>query len=337
MEHHGVEQPTPTGISRRAIAKLGVASALSMALAPVMAKDDYPNRPIRLIVPFPPGGATDRVARLIGQTMGEEMGQPFVVENKAGAGATIGAESTARAKPDGYTIMYTTAGVHVINPAIYPKLSYDPLTSWTMLGTLVTAPLALAVRADAPFQTVQELLDYAKKNPGKLTYASAGNGSSLHQSGEMFKHATGVDILHVPYRGAGPAVTDLRAGMVDMIFSYVDSLLPSIKDGSLRVLVIGTPKRLAILPDLPTVAEITHQADYDADTWTGLVAPANLPPALQARLQSAAMHALEKHKKFLLENGYVILGETGAQMHQRIERELTTVTPLLSQLMATSK
>lgn len=337
MQNNGFTSPTPAGINRRVVGKLAIASALSLALTPVMATDTYPNRPIRLIVPFPPGGATDRIARMIGQTMGEELGQPIIIENKGGAGATIGAEATARAKPDGYTIMYTTAGVHVINPAIYPNLSYDPLNSWTMLGTMVTAPLALAVRAESPFQTIQELLDYAKLNPGKLTYASAGNGSSLHQSGEMFKHATGVDILHVPYRGAGPAVTDLRAGMVDMMFSYVDSLLPSLKDGSMRVLTIGTPKRLDILPNLPTVAEITKQPDYDADTWTGLVAPADLPPALQARLQAAAMHALEKHKKFLLANGYVILGESGAHMHQRIARELRTVTPLLSQLMATSK
>ena len=318
---------------RRAVLGLLAAAGLSLAMGLAAAAPNYPSRPIRMVVPFPPGGATDVVSRRMAMAMEKELGQPIVIDNKGGAGAIIGAEAVAKAEPDGYTILSSTAGVHVVNPAIYPKLPYDPVKSWEPVAQFVAAPLAVVVLSSSPFKTIQELIAYAKKNPGKLSYGSAGNGSSLHQNGEMFKHAAGVSILHVPYKGAGPAMTDFRGGRVDMMFSYVGSVLPGVKAGELRMLAIGSPKRLPLLPDVPTVGEAVGQPDYDADTWTGLVAPAGTPPEVIERLNKASNAALEANRDYLLSSGYVILGGTPAQMKQRMEHELKTVTPLLARIM----
>lgn len=324
-----------TSFARRAILILAAASSLSAPLA--LSAAEYPARPIRMIVPFPPGGATDVVSRKLALAMEKELGQTIVIDNRGGAGAIIGAEAVAKAEPDGYTILSSTAGVHVVNPAIYPKLPYDPVKSWEPVSQFVAAPLAVAVLSTSPFKTLQDLIAYAKKNPGKLSYGSAGNGSSLHQNGEMFKHAAGVDILHVPYKGAGPAVQDFRGGRVDMMFSYVGSVLPSVKSGEYRMLAIGSPRRLPLIPDVPTVGEVVGQPGYDADTWTGLVVPAGTPADIVARLNKAAHAALEANRDYLLSSGYVILGGTPEQMKRRIESELRTVTPLLAKIMGPAR
>lgn len=324
-----------TSIARRAILAMFAGASLAAPLA--ASASDYPTRPIKMVVPFPPGGATDVVSRRIALAMEKDLGQTIIVENRGGAGAIIGAELVSKAEPDGYTILSTTAGVHVVNPAIYPKLPYDPIKSFEPISQFVATPLALVViNKTSPFKTIQELIDYAKKNPGKLSYGTAGSGSSLHQNGEMFKHAAGVDILHVPYKGAGPAVTDFRGGRVDMMWSYVGSVLPSVKSGEYRMLAIGSPKRLPLIADTPTVAEVLGQPGYDADTWTGLVAPAGTPPAIVARLNKAAHAALEANKEYLLSSGYVIIGGTPGEMKQRIQNELKTVTPLLSKIMSST-
>lgn len=347
MTHDHKESPPPADhrlsharrampVSRRSVLLLGAVGALSLAAGPAFAGPVYPSKPIRMIVPFPPGGATDVVARLLAKSMADNLGQPIIIDNRAGAGAIIGAEAAVKADPDGYTLLYTTAGVHVVNPAIYNKLPYDPLKSWSMICTLVSAPLALTVRTASPFKTAADLIAYAKAHPGKLSYASAGNGTSLHQSGEMFKHATGTNILHVPYKGAGPAMSDFLGGQVDMMFSYIGSVQPGVKAGKLRLLAVGSPKRLSILPDVPTVGELTGRTDYDADTWTGLVAPAGLPAAIAERLRQAAMFAIQEHRDYLMANGYVVLGESPQQMSERVERQLKTLTPLLSKLMSAS-
>ncbi|KAF1044222.1 Bug family tripartite tricarboxylate transporter substrate binding protein [Xylophilus sp.] len=323
-------------LTRRAAALLGAGAVLALAAGGTRADAPYPNRPIRLIVPFPPGGATDNVARLLAKTLAEDLGQPVVIDNRGGAGAIIGAEAAAKAEPDGYTLIYTTAGVHVVNPAIYPKLPYRPLENWSMVSLLVSVPLALTVTANSRFRTAQELIDYARQNPDKLTYGSAGNGTSLHQSGEMFKHATGTRILHVPYKGAGPAMNDFLGGQVDMMFSYVGSVLPGAKDGRLRLLAIGSPQRLPVVPDVPTVAEVAGKPGYDSDTWTGLAGPAGLPAPIVERLNKAAQRALARNRHYLTANGYVNLGGTPAQMNERIARALKTLTPLLAQLMTST-
>lgn len=203
-----------------------------------------------------------------------------------------------------------------------------------MIGSLVSAPLALVVLSSSPFKTAQELIAYAKAHPGKLSYGSAGNGTSLHQSGEMFKYATGTNILHVPYKGAGPAMNDFLGGQVDMMFSYIGSVQANVKAGKFRMLAIGSPKRLSILPTVPTVAELTRQPDYDADTWTGLVGPAGLPPQIVERLHQAASFAIQQNRDYLVSNGYVILDGTPKQMTDLVDKELKTLTPLLAKLMS---
>ena len=293
----------------------------------------YPDHAIKMVVPFPPGGATDVVSRLMAKSMSDNLGQPIVIDNRAGAGAVIGSEAVAKAEPDGYTLLSSTAGVHVVNPAIYAKLPYDPQKSFTPVSQFVAAPLVLTVLANSPFKTVQDLVAYAKKNPGKLSYGTAGNGSSLHQNGEMFKEAAGVNILHVPYKGAGPAMNDFLGGQVDMMFSYVGSVLPGVKAGKLRMLAVGSPKRLPVIPDVPTVAEVLNKPGYDADTWTGLVVPANTPPAIVNRLNKAAAFALEQNREYLQSSGYVVIGGTPQQMEERIASELKTLTPLLAKIM----
>lgn len=293
----------------------------------------YPDRAIKMVVPFPPGGATDAVSRVIATSLSQTLGQPMIIDNRGGAGAIIGAEAVAKAEPDGYTILSTTAGVHVVNPAIYKKLPYDPVKSFAMIGQTIAAPLAVVVRANSPYKTAQDLIDYAKKHPGKLTYGSAGNGTSLHQSGEMFKEAAGVDILHVPYKGAGPATTDFLGGQVDMMFSYVASVLPNVKGGKVRILAIGSPKRLLLLPDVPTVAEVVGRPGYDSDTWTGLAAPAGTTPEIISKLNKALEIALNQNRAMLTASGYVVLGGSPQQMTQRIESEMKTVTPMLAKIM----
>ncbi|WP_036593555.1 Bug family tripartite tricarboxylate transporter substrate binding protein [Ottowia thiooxydans] len=324
-----------SSVARRAVLALFATASLAAPLASFAS--DFPNRPIRMIVPFPPGGATDLVSRRMALAMEKDLGQTVIVDNRGGAGGIIGAEAVAKAEPDGYTILSTTAGVHVVNPAIYPKLPYDPLKSFEPISQSVVAPLALVVLSKSPFKTAQELIDFAKKNPDKLSYGSAGSGSSLHQNGEMFKDAAGVNILHVPYKGAGPAVTDFRGGRVDMMFSYVGSVMPSVKTGEYRLLAIGSPKRLPLIADTPTVGEILGQPGFDADTWTGLTAPAGTPPAIIARLNKAVHAALEANKEYFQTNGYVIIGGTSDQMKQRIQTELKTVTPLLTKIMGPAR
>jgi tripartite-type tricarboxylate transporter receptor subunit TctC len=327
-------QPKGARLSRRTALLIGASAALSLASATAFAADDdYPNRAIRMIVPFTPGAATDVIGRLMAKSMSEKLGQPIVVENIGGAGAVIGAETAARAKPDGYTIMYSTANVHVINPAVYPKLPYDPLKSFTMIGQVVSAPIALAVLTTSPYKTAQEFIAYDKAHPGKLSYGSAGVGSSLHQAGEMFNNAAGTKILHVPYKGGGPAATDFQAGLVDSVFSYVGSVMPNTKAGKYRLLAVGSPKRLALLPDVPTVAEITGQPDFDSDTWTGLVGPAGMPAPVVERLHEAVVYAIEKNRDYLLTNGYTTIGNTPKQMTDVVQHQLQTLTPLLAKLM----
>ncbi|OWT59050.1 Bug family tripartite tricarboxylate transporter substrate binding protein [Candidimonas nitroreducens] len=324
-------------ILRRACGLLIAMSAFGLGAVIPAHADGYPSHSIRLVVPFPPGGATDTVARLMADSMAKYLKQPIVVTNRGGAGAIIGAETVAQAEPDGYTILYTTAGVHVINPAIYPHLPYDPVKSFTFVGLTNGAPLVLTVLANSPFKNVQELIAYAKAHPGKLSYGSAGVGTSLNQSGEMFKQAAKVDILHVPYKGAGPALVDFLAGRVSMMFGYVGSALPNVKSGKVRILAIGSPKRLPLIPDVPTVGEVLGLSDYDADTWTGIAAPAGTPAAVVEKLNQAIAHALQDNKKYLLDNGYVILGGSPQEMQAKVTKQLQTLTPFMAKVMGKAK
>jgi len=248
----------------------------SLAFLQGAAAQTYPSKPIRFIVPFTPGGSNDVLARTIGQKLNEAWGQPIVVDNRPGAAGNIGAELVAKASPDGYTFLVAANNILAINPSLYEKVPFDPVKSFVPVTLIGSVPIVLAVNPAVPASSVKELLALAKAKPDGLTYASSGGGSPQHLSAELFKSMAGVRILHVPYKGAAPAVTDLVAGQVQVLFGPINSLLPHVKSGKLRALGVASTKRLAYLPDLPTIAE-AGVPGYESDIWIGLVAPAGTP------------------------------------------------------------
>jgi tripartite-type tricarboxylate transporter receptor subunit TctC len=256
-------------------------AAALLLLASAAFADDYPNRPIRMIVPFPPGGSNDVVGRLVAKQLGDELRQQVFVDNRGGAGGTIGTEDCSKAAPDGYTICIISIA-HAVNPALH-ALKYDPIKSFTPISILATGPNVLVVSEDAPFKSVKELVAAAKANPGRLDYASAGVGSFQHLGGELFKLEAGVDIVHVPYKGGGPAMQDVVAGHVKIMFSSLIQTTPLIKAGKLRALGTGGSKRSPVLPDVPTIAE-AGVPTYVAENWWGIAAPAGLPAPVVERL-----------------------------------------------------
>lgn len=265
-------------------------AAALLLLASAAFADDYPNRPIRMIVPFPPGGSNDVVGRLVAKQLGDELKQQVFVDNRGGAGGTIGTEDCSKAAPDGYTICIISIA-HAVNPALH-ALKYDPIKSFTPISILATGPNVLVVSEDAPFKSVKELVAAARANPGRLDYASAGVGSFQHLGGELFKLEAGVDIVHVPYKGGGPAMQDVVAGHVKIMFSSLIQTTPLIKAGKLRALGTGGSKRSPVLPDVPTIAE-AGVPTYVAENWWGIAAPAGLPAPVVQRLYAATQAALK--------------------------------------------
>ncbi|CAB3671920.1 hypothetical protein LMG26690_01116 [Achromobacter animicus] len=265
-------------------------SGALMTAAPAWAAKPYPDRPITLVVGYAAGGATDIVARLMAKSLAEELGQTVVVENKTGANSNIGAEIVSRAAPDGYTL-YVGSIANTINRTLYSQLNYDFVKGVEPVGLLATIPNILVVNPKLPIKTVQEYIAYAKQHPGKLTCASSGSGSSIHLSCELFKMKTGTDILHVPYRGSGPAVADLLGGQVDSMFDNLPSSLPHVQAGKLRAIGVTSPQRLPATPDVPTLAE-SGLPDFDVESWFGLVAPAGTPRPVIDRLNQALNKAL---------------------------------------------
>lgn len=262
------------------------------AIAPALGAG-YPDRPIHLITPFPPGGGTDAVARIVGEKLASLLGQPVVVENKAGAGGSLGTELAARAAPDGYTLVLGSSATHAVNPSLYSKLGYDPIKDFSAISPVASTPLLLMVNASVRANTVSELIALAKARSGKneMTYASAGTGSAQHLGGELFKAMTGTNIMHVPYKGAGPAMVDLLAAHVDMAFDTMPSALPQVGSPKLKVLGISSPARKASLPDVPVIAETVP--GYELVTWYGLFAPSGTPSEIVERLNQAVKQALE--------------------------------------------
>ena len=245
----------------------------------------YPAKPIRLVVPFPPGGATDILARAIGQRFSEVLGQPVIVDNRPGAGGNIGSELVAKAAPDGYTLLMGTVGTHAINPSLYAKMPYDHVKDFAPVILVAGVPNVLVVHPSVPARTVGEFITYAKANPGKLNFASSGSGTSIHLAGELFKVMAGVQMTHVPYKGSSPAIQDLLGGQVQLMFDNLPSALPQIKAGKLRALAVTTANRTPALPDVPTVAE-AGLPGFEASSWFGVLAPAGTPPAIIARLNA---------------------------------------------------
>jgi len=250
-------------------------------------------RPLRLVVPFPPGGATDITARALSEGLARQLGVPVVVENRAGAGGSLGMAEVARAPADGTTLGVATLSTHGVNPAVYQKLPYDPLKDFAPVTELVKAPGVLVVNPTLPATNVAELVRHLKANPGRVSYASPGNGTIGHMWAELFKSTTGTFMLHIPYRGAGPALQDLLGGQVAVYFDQVASSLPHIQAGRLRALAVSWSQRLDVLPQVPTYAEAALFANNDP-SWFGLVAPAGTPPSTVARLQAAVAQTLKE-------------------------------------------
>ena len=267
-----------------------LAALAALAFAGPAAAQDFPSKPIRLIVPFPPGGPSDFFARVFGQKVTELIGQPVVIENKSGNGGVLGIDAVAKAAPDGYTLGLTNAGAVAISPSFQP-MPYDVEKDLALLTLVASVPEVLVVAANVPAGSVKELVGLAKAKPGSINFASAGNGGMPHLAGELFKSANKIDIVHVPYRGAAPAVTDLLSGQVQMLFADTPILLPHIRSGALRALGMASRERSPMLPDLPTVAE-AGGGEVEADNWYGLVAPKRIPGPVQEKIVSAARAAL---------------------------------------------
>ncbi len=250
----------------------------------------YPAKPIRLVVPFPPGGSTDIIARIVAQKLSERLGQQVVVENRGGAGGTIGAEAVAKAPPDGYTLVVGTTSTHAVAPSVYGKIGYDPVKDFAPISLIAVTPYLLVVNPSVDVKSLQDFVGYVKARPGKLNYASAGTGSTTHLAMEMLKSAAGLYIVHIPYNGNGPAGTAVIGGQVEILFGSLPAVLPHAKSGRVRPLAVGTPKRSPSLPNVPTVAESGFPG-FDASLWLAIMAPAGTPAPIVDRLQKE-IHAV---------------------------------------------
>ena len=278
----------------RFFATLALAAA-TLPMMPIAHAEAFPDKPVMLVVPFPPGGPTDAMARTLAAEMQNRLGQPMIVENRAGAGGNIGAEYVARATPDGQTLLFGTSGPLAINASLYRKINYDPVKSFAPVIQVGHLPNILVVNPAVPAKNVKELIAYAKANPGKLSYASSGNGASSHLAGVLFNASAGIDLQHIPYKGTGPALNDLLGGQVSMSFTDVLTALPYVKTGKLRALGVTTTERSQALPDVPTVAE-QGVPGYDVSVFFGIVAPAGTPPDRVAKLNQAFVEVLDTPK-----------------------------------------
>jgi len=285
---------------------LGVAGLLLTLTVPAGAADDYPNRPVRLIIPFPPGGSNDVVGRLVAIQLGERLGKQIIVDNRGGAGGTIGTDAVARATPDGYTLGVISIA-HTVSPALY-KLNYDPLKSFTPVSILASGPNVLAVNPEFPPKSVKELIALAKQKPGEIHYASAGVGSFQHLSGELFRLMSGINVVHVPFKGGGPSMIDVIGGHTKYLLSSLIQTTPHIKSGKLRALATSGSKRNPAMPDLPTIAE-AGVPGYEAANWWGIVAPAGTPAPIVAKLHNeiaAVLGSEETKKRFASQGASVV-------------------------------
>ncbi|PZQ14980.1 MAG: ABC transporter substrate-binding protein [Ancylobacter novellus] len=310
-------------------ARLAGAAALALAAFVTPAAAEFPERPITLVVPFAPGGSTDLVARLVAAKMGEKLGQQVIVDNRGGAGGNIGAASVAKSSPDGYTILMATVATHALNPALYKRKAYDPIADFSPITLLVNVPNVLTVNPKFEAKSVQELIDMAKKDPGKYAYASSGNGSPLHLSGELFKKMAGVDLVHIPYKGSGPALVDVIAGQVPIQFDNLPSSIEHIKAGRLRALGVTTAERVESLKDVPAIAETLP--GYETYSWNALFGPAGLDPAIVKKIHDAGVAAVNDPtvKAKLAEASTVVVGSSPEELAEFTKKELAKWAPIV--------
>ena len=325
MHHH---------IARR----FGRFTALALGLALMVAAPAhavYPERPVTMVVPFAAGGTTDILARIVGEELSKRLGQQIVIDNRAGAGGNTGTAVVAKAAPDGYTLVMGTIGTHAINSSIYKRMPYDPVRDFAPVSIVAVVPNVLVAHPFAPFHTVAELISYAKANSGKLNFASSGNGSSIHLSGEMFKAMTETKIEHIPYKGSGPAVIDMISGQVPLMimFDNLPSSLPQIKAGKLMALGVTSAARTPILPEVPTIAE-AGLPGYEATPWFGVLAPSGTPKEIIDRLNSeiVAILGVPAVKGRLFEQGAEPVGDTPEHFAEVIKTDLTKWASLIEKV-----
>ena len=311
-----------------------------LALAPLasaQAQGSWPTKPVRIVVPFAPGGTTDILARATAAELTKAFGQPFVVDTRAGAGGTIGTEVVAKAAPDGYTLLMGTVGTHGINKALYDKLAFDPVKDFAPITLVAGVPNVMVLNADKAralgITNVQQFITYAKANPGKLNMASSGNGTSIHMAGELFKAMTGSYMVHFPYRGSGPALMDMVGGNMDVMFDNLPSAMQQIKAGKLTALAVTSAERSAALPDVPTVEQAGGPAlkGFEASSWFGLLAPAGTPPDIVNAIQREVAKAIASPavKEKLLAQGAIPSGNTPQEFAKLIDSELKKWAPVV--------
>jgi len=299
-----------------------VAFALGLAAATLAGAQEWPAKPVRFIVPYPPGGGTDVIARIVQPRLSEALGQTIVIENRGGAGGAVGTEAAAKSPPDGYTFLFTLSS-HTINPLLY-KLNYDVERDFAPVTLIVSVPQLVAANPSSPLRTMQDVVATAKAHPGKLHFASVGNGTPSHIAGELLKLKTGIDIVHVPYKGGGPAVADTIGGQVWLLFVTMPAAMSHVRAGKLRALAVTTLKRNPGAPDIPTVAEALGIADYEVDSWYAMFAPAKTPPAIIARMQREVARVIEMPdvKQKLLEQGGDTVGSSPEALDRVVRGEL---------------
>ena len=299
-----------------------VFSLLAVCIATAASAQTYPDRPIRLIAPFPAGGLADVLARAVGDEMSKSLGQPVIVENRAGAGGNTGADAVAKAAPDGYTLLMSSAGILTANPHLYAKMPFDAATAFIPVSNVAQMSMILVVHPKIGAQNLQEFVALAKAQPGKINFGSPGIGTTGHLGLAMFMHAAGVQITHVPYRGAAPAVTDLIAGQIDGVVDNPPTVIAHIQAGKLRPLAVAAKERMALLPDVPTAAE-AGVPNYEASSWFGIAAPAGTPPAIVARLHKAIADAVRTPamKERFAKSGAQLIGDTPEHFAAQIRAE----------------
>ncbi len=310
-------------LARRTLVLASASCAtLVWAQVPPTSPATFPTHPVTLVVPFAPGGGTDTGARILAQKLGQKWGQSVIVENRAGAAGMIGADAVAKAKPDGYTLLMGNIGTQAINPSLYKKVPYDPDRAFAPIALVAELPLVMLINPQVPAKTVKEFVAYAKTQPGKLSYSTSGAGSAMHLAAEMFKNGSGTFVLHVPYRGGGPAMADLIAGHVQLAFATVLEASGHIKSGSLRALAVTGDKRVSALPDVPTLSE-SALPGFNSISWIGLLAPAGTPKDLVEKMSADVREVLAAPdtKQKLIDLGAIPAGNTPAQFQQLIESD----------------